>query len=1430
MTASPASQLVSNVISTVLFPTTESRAVEPATPVWKYGVTAASPIPSSPTFECARSRTPPPQRFMPDTPAKKGKRPTSLQGSPKPEAGTSSQQQQEPPWLHATYGGGDASAGKSGGGGNVVRRGVTPNRNGFSTLRHVSGSYNISAHQEITSSGQAAPPGSGEYLSGNNNSIADGGLSSLSSERNRSVPRLDGVAFASRVPRPDAVVAYAEQTLLPSTISPRPSGAGYGAEGNSDLSAASGASPRPGYRIVHSRTSSSTSDATPSVPPSLNAFGVAVQGRALLGPSAGSGLNSRCTTAPPTPGMGPQVAPIAIPMYAFHDDDDGPLFSSDESPKGAAGQSPQGGDVATLSKPRIFHRSHGGPRKSGAGYEFADDSPQPPRVAAVSSTPFLGASEPKPSSKIYSALDFSNCADDADDDDFIIRRADSSPCDGAGAMALAYTSSSIEDRHDQRGGADGGQQTARSVGPQEDYLIEEEEEMEIGDRFSRQRFQFRHYIPWTGETDYIPLHLDINGTCWLAVSTIDGLPYAVKEIPRRRIHGLAHELQCLTIGNEASNEIQNRAADFIQRYYTIWKDTNVRSQWNHQRQAPLEHMFDGEDESTAPSASRRPAAPHGLHSDDDYNHDDDEDDVFVMQLEYYPRGNVQELWLQPSSDVSDDLPTSPSMLHYEMPTEEDVRCCIRQALLGLSALHHHGFVHGNPIPYNIFAAAQNHFKLGSLGSAERIPGFSGLGDRGRAMVGHVMFPSAVSGRDVGDDQKVLALFSSCPEQYLPLAGSCYVTAFSPPDAASSRYSDSSSSMSNTTIMTACDVDVFILFASMAHLLLECADKAIHGRRKRSSSSFSSSWSCFPSTDDVAAAPFASFSGLAKHLAPFYSTSLIELFQRVLFLQSPANFFASPRHLEPPSSLSPTDQLVLELDAPSRRIYLMQNALETQITFLLERIELAKKKKREQLQLQQHQAVRGRDVPQHAGGVAQDPYYLDKRHVVGGVDFGIGRLDLNERDEEWVQQVKRGHETPDDEGMGPRRASSVLTFEPIAQARRTEHDMEQQPLIGAAAFAQAGPGSGVGVGEGDAAANTSMRRRPSGLSFALPPPLVIDVLADSSTRNDDKLDIAVMSSTCRYEDSVNRQQEKFGRRPSMFLSSVSTPLMGSTKASPTFPMMTYSQQQQEGQPSQPSAGSCSPPSQQVRGVVPRNGFASYCANVAAAPNSFRALLECSSPVAVPSPPTRRIPAATVSGEDLTMVGHAAWSATALFPPSPPKQLCTEPPTPAFADLSRAACSPPLSQLSSSVGHGTGANATILSGTSGSSGGGAACGGGFNASQLLSSSSLNWTATKAPPLQTTTCSSSEVGKVLRFGDDDDDEDIRPPPPLIDHRSTSSSHGNPNISVEVVDRVEVTAKIAAAGSVTLKSTVDAVEQLLRLRLGNGIAAELAPLTTTR
>ncbi len=103
------------------------------------------------------------------------------------------------------------------------------------------------------------------------------------------------------------------------------------------------------------------------------------------------------------------------------------------------------------------------------------------------------------------------------------------------------------------------------------------------------------------------------------------------------------------------------------------------------------------------------------------------------------------------------------------------------------------------------------------------------------------------------------------------------------------------------------------------------------------------------------------------------------------------------------------------------------------------------------------------------------------------------------------------------------------------------------------------------------------------------------------------------------------------------------------------------------------------------------------------------------------------------------------------------------------------------------------------------------------------------------------SSDVEKLLRFDDDDDDPDNSRG--HVHHRmyggfaydaedmSGTAGTNAANISVEAMERVDyVTARMMLAhGTMTLQSTVGAIEALLRRRVGCAVVAESAPLTTS-
>lgn len=79
----------------------------------------------------------------------------------------------------------------------------------------------------------------------------------------------------------------------------------------------------------------------------------------------------------------------------------------------------------------------------------------------------------------------------------------------------------------------------------------------IASRF-QQKYDMTHFVPWLERRLPIPLHVDVNGTVWLATSMVDGLPYAVKEVPLS--FNVADEVAALAMSVEC---------EYIARYFTV---------------------------------------------------------------------------------------------------------------------------------------------------------------------------------------------------------------------------------------------------------------------------------------------------------------------------------------------------------------------------------------------------------------------------------------------------------------------------------------------------------------------------------------------------------------------------------------------------------------------------------------------------------------------------------------------------------------------------------------------------------------------------------------------------------------------------------------------------------------------------------------------
>ncbi|KAG5471291.1 hypothetical protein LSCM1_01365 [Leishmania martiniquensis] len=232
-----------------------------------------------------------------------------------------------------------------------------------------------------------------------------------------------------------------------------------------------------------------------------------------------------------------------------------------------------------------------------------------------------------------------------------------------------------------------------------------------GDRFqAHHAFQFLHSIaPACGGSDVeagrrgesrqaIPLCVEVNGVTWLAVHRLNGLPYALKEVPTAAFN-LA-ELRCLTLsvappstrataGSAACGKLPEQhaagltgedrleAEDCIARYYSV---------------------------STPPQSSVSP-------------------EVHLLQLEYFPRGSLSELARRRSGQhatfSADELPSlevGARALSSRFWLE-----AVTQGLRGLRVLHRADLIHGCPLPLSLFlcgsAPSTVRFKWSCFGNA-----------------------------------------------------------------------------------------------------------------------------------------------------------------------------------------------------------------------------------------------------------------------------------------------------------------------------------------------------------------------------------------------------------------------------------------------------------------------------------------------------------------------------------------------------------------------------------------------------------------------------------------------------------------------------------------------------------------------------------------
>lgn len=237
------------------------------------------------------------------------------------------------------------------------------------------------------------------------------------------------------------------------------------------------------------------------------------------------------------------------------------------------------------------------------------------------------------------------------------------------------------------------------------------EEEVPGDRFQAHHvFQFLHRIATTcGEGDVraakqengrraIPLCVEVNGVTWLAMHRLNGLPYAVKEVPAA-VFNLA-ELRCLTlsVNPPSSGETTNREArleprdpysavltaddrmeaeDYIVRYYSV---------------------------STPPQNSINP-------------------EVHLLQLEYFPRGSLSEVAGRCSGThgAFSAHELSSSVVGAGVLSGRFWLEAVTQGLRGLRVLHHADLIHGCPLPLSLFLCGNTpsavRFKWSCFGNA-----------------------------------------------------------------------------------------------------------------------------------------------------------------------------------------------------------------------------------------------------------------------------------------------------------------------------------------------------------------------------------------------------------------------------------------------------------------------------------------------------------------------------------------------------------------------------------------------------------------------------------------------------------------------------------------------------------------------------------------
>lgn len=165
----------------------------------------------------------------------------------------------------------------------------------------------------------------------------------------------------------------------------------------------------------------------------------------------------------------------------------------------------------------------------------------------------------------------------------------------------------------------------------------------------------------------IPLLVEVNGVTWLALHRLNGLPYAVKEVPATAFNPA--ELRCLTLSMAptaacptASHAALSavdvlEAEDLLVRYYGV---------------------------GTPPHDAARPA-------------------VHLLQLEYFPRGSVGELVRRTQQGTAQRPTRDAEAAHAVRRLDADFWfAVVTQGLRGLRVLHGAHLLHGCPLPLSLY--------------------------------------------------------------------------------------------------------------------------------------------------------------------------------------------------------------------------------------------------------------------------------------------------------------------------------------------------------------------------------------------------------------------------------------------------------------------------------------------------------------------------------------------------------------------------------------------------------------------------------------------------------------------------------------------------------------------------------------------------------